>query len=202
MTEITRVPLQPIAKGSLAKLWLGTLAALLAAGGMAWAALPAQIKLETIKAGTGPNPTVGEVVFVKYTGSLADGTVFQKSPDQQFPIGGILPDGVPLEVGGTVPGFTQGLLQMQKGGRYKLHIPAEKAYGAKPPEGSDIPANADLDFVIEVVAMMPKQEAEQRFQIAQQMMQQMQAQQQGQGGRRGPGPGPAPGGPGGPPPGP
>ena len=41
MTEITRVPLQPIAKGALTKLWLGVVAAALAAAGVAWAALPA-----------------------------------------------------------------------------------------------------------------------------------------------------------------
>lgn len=198
MTEITRVPLQPIARGSLTKLWLGVLAALLIAAGIAWSAMPAQIRIETLKAGAGAKPAMGEIVFIKYTGTLADGTVFDKSPDQAFPIPGILPDGVPMEVGGTVPGFTDGLLQMQKGGRYKLHIPAAKAYGAKPPQGSMIPANSDLDFTVELVEIMPKQEAEQRVQYAQQMMQQvqqqMQAQQQGRGGRRGGAPVPPPGG--------
>ena len=38
MTEIHRVPLLPIAKGSLTKLWLGVLIALLIGAGIAWAA--------------------------------------------------------------------------------------------------------------------------------------------------------------------
>ena len=48
MTEITSAPLQPIAKGALSKLWLGVAAALLLAGGVAWAAMPAAVKVETI----------------------------------------------------------------------------------------------------------------------------------------------------------
>ena len=43
MTEITRVALQPIAKGALTKVWLGVAAIALAAGGIAWAAMPARV---------------------------------------------------------------------------------------------------------------------------------------------------------------
>ena len=47
MTEITRVPLHPIAKGSLAKLWLGILAAIVFGAGLAWAAMPQGADLES-----------------------------------------------------------------------------------------------------------------------------------------------------------
>ncbi len=62
MTEITRVPLPSIAKGALGKLWLGVAAAALAAGGLAWAGLPASVSIDVVKAGTGPSPTVEDVV--------------------------------------------------------------------------------------------------------------------------------------------
>ena len=78
MTEITRVPLQPIAKGALTKLWLGVAAAVLAAGSLAWATRPASVDVETLKAGTGASPTVEDVVLIKYKGTLQNGKVFDQ----------------------------------------------------------------------------------------------------------------------------
>lgn len=200
MTEITRVPLQPIAKGSLVKLWLGVAAAALAAGGIAFATLPAQVELSAIKAGTGASPTKDDVVFIKYTGKLADGTVFDKSPDQPSPLPGLIPEGVPNLATGFVEGFNEGILKMQRGGKYTLSIPAAKAYGATPPPESPIPANADLVFEVELVDFMPRADFERRVQMFQQLAQQ--AQQKGgkggppQGPQGGPPQGGAPGGPG------
>ena len=117
MTEITRVPLRPIAKGSLTKLWLGVIVALLVAAGLAWAATPKGVDVETIAEGTGPRPGPSDVVFVRYTGKLADGTVFDQSKELPFDTGGLLPQGMPMQVSGVVPGFSEGLQQMQKGGK-------------------------------------------------------------------------------------
>src|SRR3546814_10576700 len=61
MTEITRVPLQPIAKGSLTKIWLGVAAIALAAGGIAYAAMPPAVHVETLSAGSGDSPTMDEI---------------------------------------------------------------------------------------------------------------------------------------------
>lgn len=185
MTEITRVPLPPIAKGALGKLWLGVAAAALAAGGLAWATLPAGVKVDVVKEGIGPKPTPDQVVWIKYTGKLADGKEFDKSPERVLPIPGLLPDGVPMQVSGAVPGFSEGLQKMTKGGKYVLHIPADKAYGATPPQGSPIPPNADLTFDVELVEIMSTEEAEQKIGAAQQVMQQLQAQQGGGKGAQG-----------------
>jgi len=73
MTDITRVPLQPIAKGALTKLWLGVAAVALAAGGIAYATMPASVAVETVKAGTGTAPKLDDVVLVNYTGTLRSG---------------------------------------------------------------------------------------------------------------------------------
>ena len=61
----------------------------------------------------------------------------------------------PMLVSQVIPGFTQGLLKMQEGGRYKLRIPSKLAYGATPPQGAPIPPNADLDFDVHVVQVVP-----------------------------------------------
>jgi FKBP-type peptidyl-prolyl cis-trans isomerase FkpA len=178
MTEVTRVPLQPIAKGSLAKLWIGIAIAVLVAAGLAWAAQPKGLKLEVIEEGMGPTAEIGQVVFARYTGRLPDGTTFDESQD--FPIpASILPGGTPfaVEEGATIPGFFEGLQQVKKGGKYTLHIPAEKAYGDEPPPGSPIPAGSDLVFDLEVVDILERADVEQRFQAAQQFMMAQQAQQ-------------------------
>lgn len=186
MTEITRVPLQPIAKGSLTKLWLGVAAAVLLGAGLAWAALPKGVDVDVVAEGTGPSPTKEDVIFVRYTGKLADGTVFDQSQDVPLPIEGLLPKGSPLPLGRMIPGFAEGAVQMKKGGKYTLFIPADKAYGAegqKDQQGNAvIPPNADLTFDVELVDFMSEADFQRRIQVLQQAMQMQQGKMQGQGG--------------------
>ncbi len=169
MTEITRVPLLPIAKGSMLKLWLAVLVAMVAAGALAWSAQPASVNVATIKAGSGASPTLDDVALINYKGTLPDGTVFDQGEKAVFPLRGV------------VPGFTKALLQMQRGGKYKAHIPASLAYGDK--QAGQIPPNTDLDFEIELLDFRNQAELEEQ----QRMMQQMQQQQQGGAGQMPPG---------------
>lgn len=193
MTEVTRVPIQPVAKGSLTKIWLGVIVAILLGAGLAFAAVPKGFSVETLTAGTGDFPQDGDMVFVKYKGSLAStGEVFDESQDIPLPVEGVFPEGspFPIEPDATIEGFYKGLQQMQKGGTYKLFIPSDMAYGDEPPPGAPIPAGADLIFEIEVVDFMSREMFDRNLSILQRAM---------QGGAGGPG---GPGGPPGPPPGP
>ncbi|MEP2736990.1 MAG: FKBP-type peptidyl-prolyl cis-trans isomerase [Erythrobacter sp.] len=193
MTEVTRVPIQPIAKGSLTKLWIGVIIAILIGAGVAYAAMPKGVSVETLTAGTGPNPTVSDVVFLKYKGTSATtDEVFDESQDVPLPIPGIFPKGTPLPLGQMLPGFQEGVVQMQKGGTYKLFIPSEKAYGDEPADGA--PAG-DLIFDIEIYDFMSEDDFQAKVAEFQQLMQ---AQQGGEGGAPG---GPAGAPPAGPPPG-
>jgi FKBP-type peptidyl-prolyl cis-trans isomerase FkpA len=171
MAEVTRVPLQPIAKGSVLRLWLGIVAVLLIAAALAWWAMPKGVQVSVLQEGTGEVASDGDVLFVKYTGKLADGTVFDASQETGIPEG-IFPEGVPfpLEEGATIPGFYQGLQQVRSGGRYEITIPAQMAYGAEPPPGSPIPPNSDLTFEIEVTGIMTRADFDQRLQRLQQQM--------------------------------
>ena len=174
MAEITRVPLQPVAKGSLTKIWLGVVIAILLGAGLAWAAVPKGFSVDTIVAGEGPNPQEGDMVFVKYKGSLAaTGEVFDESQDIPLPIEGVFPEGspFPVEPDSTIDGFYLGLQQMQKGGKYELYIPSDLAYGAEPPPGAPIPPNADLIFEIEVVDFMTREVFDRNLTILQRAMQ-------------------------------
>lgn len=174
MTEVTRVPLQPIEKGSLTKLWLGVIVAILLAGGIAWAAVPKGIEVNTLVEGSGPTPEIGDVVFVKYVGTLPDGSEFDRSQDVPLPIPGIFPEGNPFPIteGATIEGFFEALQQVRKGGKYEIFIPAEKAYGDAPQAGSPIPPGSDLTFELEVVDFMSEEDFQRRLGVLQQMMQQ------------------------------
>jgi FKBP-type peptidyl-prolyl cis-trans isomerase FkpA len=174
MTEITRVPIKPVGTGALAKLWIGVVLAIALGGGLAWAALPKTLSVETLVEGKGESPKVGDLAFVKYTGTLADtGEEFDKWKPEQLPIKGIFPEGsaFPVQEGATIPGFFEGLQKMQKGGKYKLYIPSHKAYGDEPPPGSAIPAGADLIFEIELVDFFTQEEVERKIAIIQRAMQ-------------------------------
>lgn len=179
MTEITRVPIQPIAKGSLTKLWLGVAAAAALGAGLAWAAVPAGVSVETVQAGMGANPGESDVLFVKYTGKLADGTVFDEWAPPPIPVEGFFPEGSPLFMGNVVPGFREGAMKMQKGGKYMLEIPASKAYGDAPPPGSSVPPGADLIFEVELIEFMSEEDFQRRLQALQQVMQMQQERQGG-----------------------
>ena len=172
MAEVTAVPLQPIRTGSLVKLWLGVLALIAAGAALAWFTVPRTVSVTTITAGMGASPTVGDVVIINYTGKLADGTVFDQGQNRPLPLDP-----------GTIPGFTEGLTQMQKGGKYTLEIPAAKGYGAEEKTNQQtgevvIPANSDLTFDIDLLDFMSRADFERRMQMLQQL-QQLQQQQQG-----------------------
>jgi FKBP-type peptidyl-prolyl cis-trans isomerase FkpA len=62
---------------------------------------------------------------------------------------------IPLIASQVIPGFADALSRMQEGGSYKIHIPSKLAYGANPPEGAPIPPNADLDYDVKVVKVVP-----------------------------------------------
>jgi len=90
-------------------------------------------------AGTGAEVKSGDTVTVDYTGAVAaTGTIFQSSLDSGQP--------VTFGLSQVIEGWQQGIPGMKVGGTRRLLIPANLAYGANPPSGSGIPANAALVF--------------------------------------------------------
>lgn len=89
--------------------------------------------------GTGDAVKPGDTVTVDYTGAVAaTGVVFQSSLDSGQPVS--------FSLSQVIAGWTNGIPGMKVGGTRRLLIPAAQAYGANPPSGSGIPANADLVF--------------------------------------------------------
>lgn len=96
------------------------------------------------KVGEGPEAKKGDLVSVHYTGKLKDGTKFDSSRDRGEPIQFV------LGIGKVIKGWDEGLQGMKVGGKRKLIIPADLAYGARG-AGGVIPPNAELTFDVELV---------------------------------------------------
>ena len=95
---------------------------------------------EVLKEGKGASPKSGDEVIIKYTGRLADGTIFDQTGDKS----------VTFSVDNLVPGFIEGLKMMKAGGKYRIFIPSHLGYGAENIQGV-IPGNSALDFTIELI---------------------------------------------------
>lgn len=186
--SVTTVPIHPIKKGSLTKIWLGVLLIAAIALGLAYfgtrdvvetgatneqflaanadedgvETTASGLQIQVITPGEGPSPTATDTALVKYEGRLRDGTIFDANEQ------------TPMPVGGVVPGFSEALQLMQKGGEYRIWIPSELAYGEASP-GEQIPPNSLLIFDVTLLDFISAAQMEE-------LRQQMQAQGAGPGG--------------------
>lgn len=84
-------------------------------------------------------PSSTTTVNVNYVGTLLNGALFDSANDISFPLSGV------------IPGWTEGLQLIGKGGDIDLLIPARLAYGENPPGGSAIGVNEALFFNVELL---------------------------------------------------
>jgi len=108
---------------------------------------PSGLQYYDIKVGTGESPTPGRTASVQYVGALPDGTKFDSSYDH-----GADPFEFPVGEGRVIKGWDEGVATMKVGGKRRLVVPAELAYGANPPTPS-IPPNSILVFDVELLAV-------------------------------------------------
>jgi len=106
---------------------------------------PKTLVVKDLIKGTGPAAAPTSTVTVNYVGVLYKGgkefdSSWKRGTTSSFPLSGV------------IQGWQQGIPGMKVGGQRRLLIPAQYAYGANPPQGSGIPANADLVFDVTLLA--------------------------------------------------
>ena len=97
-----------------------------------------------LQEGEGLKPYASQFVSVHYTGYLEDGSIFDSSIDRGEPIA------FPVGTGRVIPGWDEGIMLLNVGGKARLIIPSQLAYGEKG-AGNIIPPNATLIFDVELL---------------------------------------------------
>jgi len=109
---------------------------------------PTTLQIEDLVVGTGATAVAGDTVSVNYVGTFLDGRKFDASADHGGPFT------FRVGVGQVIKGWDQGIPGMRVGGKRRLTVPSDLAYG---PAGSGpIPPNTPLRFEVELVSIAGK----------------------------------------------
>jgi FKBP-type peptidyl-prolyl cis-trans isomerase len=107
--------------------------------------LPDGLRYQISNPGAGNPPKPTDTVRVNYTGTLIDGNVFDSSERMGKP--------AEFQLNQVIPGWTEGMQKIAKGGKMKLYVPPSLGYGDDGRQG--IPPGAVLVFDIELVDIVP-----------------------------------------------
>lgn len=107
--------------------------------------LPDGLRYTVINPGAGDPPKPADTVKVNYRGTLINGTVFDSSERAGKP--------VEFALNKVIGGWTEGLQKIGKGGRIKLYVPPQLAYGDEGRPG--IPPGAVLIFEVDLLDITP-----------------------------------------------
>ena len=185
--SVTAVPIQPLKKGSVLKLWLGLAVLALAAAAAAWygtrqfrpIVTETGVKLRVVKEGTGPKITKEDVAALRYKLHVGseDSAVIQDSDQTGQPF--------VTTTDGVYPGFGEGMKMMRQGGQYVLWVPPGQHVQGQIPPGTPFQASDTLVFEIEVMQVAAGMAQQFKMQQQEQMRRQLEAMQPPPGGEGG-----------------
>jgi FKBP-type peptidyl-prolyl cis-trans isomerase len=102
-----------------------------------------------LEQGSGPKPVENDIVRVHYEGALIDGTVFDSSYERDEP------EEIPLNM--VIPGWAEGIMLMNVGGKHRIYLPSDLAYGERG-AGQVIPPYSTLVFTVELLDIVTDKE--------------------------------------------
>lgn len=196
MSAVTAVPIAPLARGSVLKLWIGLLLLMIAAGALAWwttqawqvTTLPSGVRYRVVAEGSGPMITPADAFMVNYrlhVNSL-DAPVIESTETAGQPYVATTAE--------VFPGFAEGLQHMRPGGRYELWLPPGTHVPRPLGPGAPFTPADTLVFEVEVTQVAVGRASDLQMQRLQQMMQQQQQAAPPAGGAPQPGATPPPNG--------
>lgn len=103
------------------------------------------LKYIELQTGTGAQPESRQTVTVHYTGWLTNGQKFDSSFDRGKPLE------FPIDMGYVIEGWDEGIMSMRVGGKRRLIIPPDLAYGSE--DKRTIPPNSTLIFDVELLGV-------------------------------------------------
>ena len=106
--------------------------------------LPSGLQYVILAEGTGKQPKATDTVTVQYRGTLIDGTEFDSSYKRGQP--------ATFTLNQVIKGWTEGVQLMKEGGKIRLFVPSELAYGDRG-AGAQIGPNAALVFEVELLSV-------------------------------------------------
>ncbi|MCK4659788.1 MAG: FKBP-type peptidyl-prolyl cis-trans isomerase [Phycisphaerae bacterium] len=104
------------------------------------------LKYHDIKVGEGESPTETSRVKIHFTGWLEDGTVIDSTILHD------MPQDIPLAAPGVIKGWLEGIITMKVGGKRKLVIPPDMAYGKRGRPG--VPPESTVIYEIELLEII------------------------------------------------
>ena len=106
------------------------------------------LQYEVLRRGFGDTPNINDKVEIHYHGELVDGSVFDSSYDRGQPVTG--------KVSQFILGWTEALQLMTEGGKYKLYVPSDLAFGEQGAGGGAVPPHAILITELELIKVIPQ----------------------------------------------
>jgi len=109
--------------------------------------LPSGLQYVVLAEGKGKQPTATDTVTVQYRGTLIDGTEFDSSYKRGQP--------ATFALNQVIKGWTEGVQLLKEGGKIRLTVPSELAYGERG-AGAQIGPNTVLNFEVELLSIGDK----------------------------------------------
>ena len=163
--SVTAVPIRPLSRGAVVKLWIGLLVLVLSAAALAWigtsafqvVTLDSGVRYRVLSEGTGPTITPADLFALRYKLRVndEDAPVIQNSDDTGQPF--------VASTQNVFPGFGEALQSMRAGGKYLLWLPPGQHEQGPLRLGTPFTANDTLVFEIEVLQIAPGMAAMQQL---------------------------------------